>query len=370
MNDSLLYTIALTMVNGVGGVLSRQLLNSLGDAKSIFQEKRQLLERIPGIGSILAAEIKNPEVLRRAEQEIRFAEQEQIDILLWDDENYPTRLRECPDAPLALYYKGNGNLNTRHIISVVGTRHATHYGQETTARLIEDLAAAFPDTMVVSGLAYGIDICAHRQALACGLPTVAVLAHGLDRIYPFAHRHIANEMLAKGGLLTDFPSETNPDRPNFLKRNRIIAGLSEATLVIESAEKGGSLVTADIAFSYDREVFACPGRIHDLYSAGCNQLIRHNKAALLSSAQDLIEALGWQHEDKQRKPQQTELLFNESDSQEIQQVLQILQTQDEVHINQLTKLTGFPVQQLTNILFELEMDGRIRTLPGNMYKRK
>ena len=177
-------------------------------------------------------------------------------------------------------------------------------------------------------------------------------------------------MLAKGGLLTDFPSETNPDRPNFLKRNRIIAGLSEATLVIESAEKGGSLVTADIAFSYDREVFACPGRIHDLYSAGCNQLIRHNKAALLSSVQDLIEALGWQHEDMQRKPQQTELLFNESDSQEIQQVLQILQDQDEVHINQLTKLTGFPVQQLTNILFELEMDGRIRTLPGNMYKRK
>ena len=224
--------------------------------------------------------------------------------------------------------------------------------------------------MVVSGLAYGIDICAHRQALACGLPTVAVLAHGLDRIYPFAHRHIANEMLAKGGLLTDFPSETNPDRPNFLKRNRIIAGLSEATLVIESAEKGGSLVTADIAFSYDREVFACPGRIHDLYSAGCNQLIRHNKAALLSSAQDLIEALGWQHEDMQRKPQQTELLFSESDSPEIQQVLQILQDQDEVHINQLTKLTGFPVQQLTNILFELEMDGRIRTLPGNMYKRK
>ena len=370
MNDSLLYTIALTMVNGVGGVLSRQLLNSLGDDKSIFQEKRQLLERIPGIGSILAAEIKNPEVLRRAEQEIRFAEQEQIDILLWDDENYPARLRECPDAPLVLYYKGNGNLNTRHIISVVGTRHATHYGQETTARLIEDLAAAFPDTMVVSGLAYGIDICAHRQALACGLPTVAVLAHGLDRIYPFAHRHIANEMLAKGGLLTDFPSETNPDRPNFLKRNRIIAGLSEATLVIESAEKGGSLVTADIAFSYDREVFACPGRIHDLYSAGCNQLIRHNKAALLSSAQDLIEALGWQHEDKQRKPQQTELLFSESDSPEIQQVLQILQDQDEIHINQLTKLTGFPVQQLTNILFELEMDGRIRTLPGNMYKRK
>lgn len=370
MNDSLLYSIALTMVNGVGGVLARQLLSSLGNAESIFREKRQSLERIPGIGPVLAAEIKNPDVLRRAEQELRFAAQGQISVLLWGDEGYPPRLRECPDAPLVLYYKGQGNLNARHAVSVVGTRHSTRYGQEVTARLMEELASLFPDTMVVSGLAYGIDICAHRQALACGLPTVAVLAHGLDRIYPFAHRQVANEMLAQGGLLTDFPTGTTPDRPNFLKRNRIIAGLSEATVVVESAEKGGSLVTADLAFSYDRDVFACPGRVNDLYSAGCNQLIRHNKAALLSSARDLVEALGWQEGDDRGKPRQAELAFNESDSPEIRQVLQVLQAHEEVHINQLAKLTGFPVQQLTTLLFELEMDDRIRVLPGNMYKRK
>lgn len=370
MNDSLLYSIALTMVNGVGGMLSRQLLNALGDAPSVFREKRHMLERIPGIGSMLAAEIKNPDVIRRAEQELQFVEDRQINVLLWDDEAYPARLRECPDAPLVLYHKGTGDLNARHVISVVGTRHATHYGQEMTARLLEEVAAEYPDTLIVSGLAYGIDICAHRQALAHGLPTVAVLAHGLDRIYPFAHRQTAQELLERGGWLTDFPSGTNPDRPNFLKRNRIIAGMSEATVVIESAEKGGSLVTADLAFSYDREVFACPGRVSDLYSAGCNQLIRQNKASLLSSGRDLIEALGWPQKKASSEPLQTELQFSASDSPEIQQILQVLQAQEEVHINQLAKQTGFSVQRLTGLLFELEMDGRIRTLPGNMYRRK
>lgn len=370
MNDTILYTIALTMVNGVGGILSRQLLNALGDARAVFQEKKQLLERIPGIGSTLAAEITNPDVLRRAEEEIRFIEKAGISVLLWEDKAYPARLLECPDAPIVLYYKGEGDLNPHHAISVVGTRHATRYGQEMTASLLEELSTVFPDTLIVSGLAYGIDIAAHRQALTSGLPTIGVLAHGLDRIYPSAHRQTAVKMLERGGLLTDFPSGTNPDRPNFLKRNRIIAGLTEATLVIESAEKGGSLVTADLAFSYDRDVFACPGRIGDLYSAGCNQLIRRNKAALISSAQDLIDALGWQQKDRFPEPQQTELLFTESDSPEIQQVLTALQTDEELHIDQLSQRTGFSIQQLTTLLFELEMEGRIHSLPGNRYHKR
>lgn len=327
MNDTILYTIALTMVNGVGGVLSRQLLQALGDARAVFQEKKQLLERIPGIGSVLAAEITNPEVLRRAEQEVRFIDDAGITVLVCGDEAYPFRLRECPDAPLVLYYKGKGNLNARHAVSVVGTRHATRYGQEMTAALLDDLAALYPDTLIVSGLAYGIDIAAHRQALAGGLPTVGVLAHGLDRIYPPAHRQTAIAMLEQGGLLTDFPSGTNPDRPNFLKRNRIIAGLTEATLVIESAEKGGSLVTAGLALSYGRDVFACPGRIGDLYSAGCNQLIRRQSAALITSARDLVDALGWQQQDASSAARQTELLFAETDSPEIQRVLEALQAE-------------------------------------------
>lgn len=367
MNDTILYTIALTMVNGVGGVLSRQLLQALGDARAVFQEKKQLLERIPGIGSVLAAEITNPEVLRRAEQEVRFIDDAGITVLVCGDEAYPFRLRECPDAPLVLYYKGKGNLNARHAVSVVGTRHATRYGQEMTAALLDDLAALYPDTLIVSGLAYGIDIAAHRQALAGGLPTVGVLAHGLDRIYPPAHRQTAIAMLEQGGLLTDFPSGTNPDRPNFLKRNRIIAGLTEATLVVESAEKGGSLVTAGLALSYGRDVFACPGRIGDLYSAGCNQLIRRQSAALITSARDLVDALGWQQQDASSAARQTELLFAETDSPEIQRVLEALQGGGELHIDQLSLQTGFTIQQLTALLFELEMDGRIASLPGNRY---
>ena len=366
MDEHLFYLIALTMVNGVGSITARQLLNAYGDAQSIFQEKQQHLERIPGIGTILAAELKNPDIFQRAENELRFIEDAKIQVLLLGEESYPQRLKECTDAPLVLYYKGNCNLNAEHIISIVGTRHASHYGHEITAALIENLSAAFPDTVIISGLAYGIDVCAHRNALANHLPTVGVLAHGLDRIYPAVHRQYAVEMLKDGGLITDFPSLTFPDKPNFLKRNRIIAGLSDATVVIESAEKGGSLVTADIAFSYNREVYAYPGRVGDLYSCGCNNLIKTNKAAMITSANDLIEALGWQKGSKKSKPVQAEIFF--SDSPETQQVLKLFEANEELHINQMGKATGLSIQQLTSILFELEMDGRIQVLPGNMYK--
>lgn len=368
MNDNLFYQIALTMINGVGGITSRQLLNIYGDAKSIFKEKQQNLERIPGIGSVLSEAIKNPEVLLKAEREIQFIEKANIQVLLTDNPIYPSRLKECPDAPLVLYYKGNANLNAEHIISIVGTRHATNYGQEITAKLIEDISYQFPDTLIVSGLAYGIDVCAHRNALSNNLDTVAILAHGLDRIYPAAHRQYAVEMLNHGGLLTDFPSLTDPDRPNFLKRNRIIAGLSEATIVIESAEKGGSLVTADIAFSYSRDVFAFPGRAGDIYSTGCNNLIKQNKAGLITSANDLIDALGWQ-KIKKSTFKQTEMFFSDSsDSPQTQQVLKLFEANEELNINQMTKLTELSIQELTSILFDLEMDGRIQILPGNMYK--
>lgn len=364
MTNELLYQIGLTMINGIGGVLARQLLNTFGHAEAVFKEKRQSLERVPGIGTLLATEIKRPEVLQRAEKEINFMEKAHIAPLFIEDVAYPARLKECPDAPLLLYYKGAADLNTMHILSIVGTRHATPYGLEATSFLLDGLRIMYPDTLIVSGLAYGIDVKAHRSALQYHLPTVGVLAHGLDRIYPTAHRQTAVNMLESGGLLTDFPSGTEPDRPNFLKRNRIIAGLSEATVVIESARKGGSLVTADIAFSYNREVFAFPGRSNDYYSAGCNELIRKNKAGLITSAEDLIAALGWQNQSISA-PKQAELLFD--DSPEIQQILRLLREQKELHINQLSKATQISIQQLTPILFDLEMNNRIKSLPGNMY---
>lgn len=364
MTDKILYQIGLTMINGIGGTLARQLLNAFGDAESVFKEKKRSLERVPGIGTLLAEEIKRPEVLQRAEKEIAFMEKAHITPLLMEDRNYPKRLKDCPDAPLVLYYKGSADLNVRHILSIVGTRHATPYGQESVDRLLEGLASYYPDVLIVSGLAYGIDIKAHRSALACHFLTIGVLAHGLDRIYPSVHRQTAINMLEEGGLLTDFPSGTEPERANFLKRNRIIAGLSDATIVIESARKGGSLVTADIAFSYNREVFAFPGRGNDLYSAGCNDLIRKNKAGLITSADDLIDALGWRNQAFQ-EPKQVELHFD--DSPEVQQILTLLQEHKELHVNQLSKAMHIPLQQLSLILFDLEMNGRIKTLPGNMY---
>ncbi len=367
MTDEVFYQIALTMINGVGGIISRQLLTAFGEAQNVFKEKPRMLERIPGVGSIIAQEIKRPEVLERAEREVKFIEQAGIQPMRITDEPYPTRLSECPDAPLLLYYKGHADLNAKHCISVVGTRHITHYGQEQTAQFIEELAELFPDTLIVSGLAYGVDVMAHRSALRQKMATVGVLAHGLDRIYPAIHRQTANEMLEKGGWLTDFPSNTEPERAHFLKRNHIIAGLSEATIVVESAVKGGSLVTAELAYSYNREVFAFPGRASDRYSVGCNQLIRKKKAEIITSAADLVDALGWNLPTHTPQYKQKELFESEDVDPNVRKVVDCLLNERELHINQLSKITQLSVQQLSNILFELEMDGRIRTLPGNMY---
>ena len=356
------------MINGVGDILARQLLQALSSAEAVFTEKQQLLERIPGIGSITAAEIKRPEVLLRAEKERTFIEKNQISCHFLTNPDYPAKLKECPDAPVLFYFKGNANLNTSHAISIVGTRNATDYGQRLTETFLKDLSASFPDLLIISGLAYGIDICAHRNALKNGLPTVGVLAHGLDRIYPSSHRSTAVEMLNNGGLLTDFPSGTEPDKPNFIRRNRIVAGLSDATIVIESAEKGGSLITADIAFSYGRDVYCFPGRVNDIHSKGCNNLIKTNKAGLITSASDLITALCWDVNPSPSKATavQTELFFPENNQQA--QIVSILREKGEMHINQLALETGIPVHQLSTSLFELEMNGVVRAIPGNIYK--
>ncbi|MEG1545542.1 MAG: DNA-processing protein DprA, partial [Tannerellaceae bacterium] len=293
MESQLIYQIGLTKINGVGDITARQLLLSLGDAEAVFTEKNRLLEKIPNIGTKTITAIKDPQVLVEAEKELAFIEKNHIRTYFLADDNYPKRLRECADAPILFYFKGQTDLNAQRIVSIVGTRSITDYGRSLTETLLKDLAASFPDMLIVSGLAYGVDICAHRNALKQGLPTVGVLAHGLDRIYPPSHRGTAVEMLQQGGLLTEFTSGTMPDRPNFVMRNRIVAGLADATIVVESAEKGGSLITADIAFSYARDVFTFPGRTTDVHSRGCNALIQQNKAALITSAADLMRALRW-----------------------------------------------------------------------------
>lgn len=365
MTDQRLYCIALTLINGVGDIIARQLLQAFGEPEAIFKEKRQALAKVPGVGAVLAQEIARANVLHRAEQELLFMDKNGITGYFMTDKDYPVRLRECPDAPVYFYYKGAAALNSKYVISVVGTRKCSPYGRQLTKDVVTQLAAIIPDALIVSGLAYGIDVCAHQAALDAKLPTVGVLAHGLDRLYPAAHRQIAAQMLEEGGLLTDFPSGTNPDRPNFLKRNRLVAGLADATVVVESAERGGSLVTADIAVSYGRDVFAFPGRVNDPYSKGTNRLIRLNKAGLITSAEDLIQAMCWDQVNERQAPKQLTLSFREEIDDPI---VHLLREKGDLQINQISQALDLPIHQLSARLFELEMEGYIRILPGSIYQ--
>jgi DNA processing protein len=361
--------IGLTMLKGIGDILARQLLQYFGnDAKGVFAATKHTLGKVPGIGELKAESIlqSRADALTRAEKELDFVEKNEIRLFSILDEDYPVRLRECEDAPLVFYYRGNADLNAARILSVVGTRNATDYGGKQTALLIKELSDMFSDLLIVSGLAYGIDVCAHRSAVKFGLPTVGVLAHGLDRIYPVSHGKIAVEMLKQGGVLTDFVGGTTPDRENFLKRNRLIAGLSDAVVVVESAEKGGALVTADIAFSYGRDVYAYPGRTSDQYSAGCNRLIQTNKAGLITSAQDLVRALSWDIKNKKTQPKQSSFAFEKERPKS--PVLDILAEKNQVQINELSLLLDVPVHQLSSVLFELELAGHIKAFPGGVYK--
>ena len=362
-----IYLMGLTSIKGVGNILARQLIQFFGEAKAVFAEKKRMLEKVPGIGKYTASKIRESGkyALKRAEEEIQFIEKNKIIVYSILDNQYPVRLRECPDAPIVFYYKGKADLHAARILSIVGTRSATEYGRILTESLMKDLVAIFPDVLIVSGLAYGIDICAHRNALKYGLPTVGVLAHGLDRIYPALHRNTAAEMLNKGGLLTDFMSGTNPDRENFLQRNRLIAGLADATIVVESAEKGGALVTADIAFSYGRDVYTFPGRVSDRYSVGCNRLVQLNKAGLINSAHDLITALCWDVQPNKHKSEQLEISFEE---QSTHPVVLLLAEHKEIQINDLATMMNLPVHHLSPMLFELEMSGYVKALPGGVYK--
>lgn len=369
MNDELLYTIALTRLPGLGLIGTHRLMEAVGSATKIFHEASNLKDIVPEVSQKVIDTLTKSDILRLCEAEIRFAEKNNIKCITINDEDYPSRLRECDDAPLVLFYKGTANLNNLHVINMVGTRHATEYGKSICLKFINELYEIMPDILIISGLAYGIDISAHRAALQRGMDTVGVLAHGLDRIYPTVHRRTATEMLTHGGLITEYPSGTNPDRQNFIKRNRIIAGMSDATIVVESAAKGGALITADIAGSYNRDCFAFPGRIGDEYSIGCNNLIRNSKATLIQSAEELIKAMNWDytptsitHDGIQRQ------LFPDLTSDERLIMSQLEKNPEGLQINTLVVNTNIPINKITGILFEMEMKGIIRALAGGMYK--
>lgn len=363
MNNDLPYQIALTLTPNIGDVHAKALVAIYGNAESIFGAPKKELEHIDGIGTVRANSIKAFKDFSSCEAEIKFIEKFKITPLFITDTKYPQRLLNCYDSPLLLYYLGNADLNKKNIISIVGTRNHSEYGKQQCEKLIEDLKQE--NILVVSGLAYGIDSIAHKASLKNSIPTVGVMAHGLDRIYPSQNKSLAKAMTEDGGLLTDFTSGTNPDRQNFPRRNRIVAGMCDALVVIESSKKGGSLITAELANSYNKDVFALPGRASDLKSEGCNFLIKNNKASLITSATDLLELMNWAPKEKTKKKQR-ELFIELSPDERI--IADILQQQETIQIDELYAKSGLSSSAVAGALLMLEMQGIVAVMPGKLYK--
>ena len=364
--EELLYNIALTLIKDIGDIRAKLLIAYCGSAEAVFKEKYHNLMKIPGVGTTIAGAVTKSKVLDRAEQEISFIEKNNIRTLFFTDEDYPKRLKHCEDSPILLYYKGNADLNTKRIVSIVGTRRCTDYGTSLCQKLLNDLAPL--NVLVISGMAYGIDICAHRAALENGMSTIGVFAHGLDDVYPGVHNSTAQKMISQGGLLTEFPSDTNPDAENFPKRNRIVAGLSDAVIVIEAGKKGGALITAELGNSYNRDVFAFPGRVGDEFSEGCNNLIKTNRAALIQSAKDLEYIMGWESSENTSgvKNVQKQLFVDLHPDEEI--IVKVLKEKGKVGIDELSILSDMPMSKTATVLLTLEFSGLVRSLPGKVYQ--
>lgn len=342
----------------------------LGNAQTIIEHHANIRDIFPDASEKLVNGLRNiDEAKARAEAELEFCQKHGIQPLPMNDEHYPARLRECDDAPLMLFYRGNADLNQQRVINIVGTRHCTAYGKDVISRFVRDLKSLCPQLLIVSGLAYGVDINAHRAALENGYETVGVLAHGLDQIYPPRHRETAVKMISQGGLLTEFFTQTNADKVNFVRRNRIVAGMSDACILVESAARGGGLITARLSRDYNRDVFAFPGRVGDEYSKGCNNLIRNNGAALITSAQDFVEAMGWITDAQLNEARQKgiERQLFPSLSPEEMQIVGALQKQNDQQINMLSVTSNLPVARLTAILFEMELKGVVKVLAGGTY---
>ncbi len=364
--QELLHTIVLSRIPGLGLAGMHKLMKACGSAVAIFERRKELPNLVQGSDKLVDA-LDCPATFESAKREVEFVRKNTITCLGYFDPDFPSRLRECSDSPILLFYKGNTPLNQLKVINMVGTRHCTDYGRRVCDAFLRDLKQLCPDVLVVSGLAYGIDINAHRAALNNGLKTVGVLAHGLDRIYPSVHRQTAVQMLQHGGLLTEFPSGTNPDRQNFVMRNRIVAGMCDATIVVESATKGGALITADLAVGYNRDCFAFPGRCDDPFSIGCNALIRDNKAALIQSAEEFVKAMQWDVQARVTKPIQRQLFPDLSNEE--QAVATLLETMpDGCPLNELSVKAQMAVNKLSALLFEMELKGVVQALPGNKYR--
>ncbi|MDR0658368.1 MAG: DNA-processing protein DprA [Mediterranea sp.] len=363
--EEIFFCIALTQVPGIGHTGAKRLMDEMKSATAIFGRRNELREILPDVNRRLEKVLDAPQAMKRAEEEMRFIRKNGIRCLTLFDEDFPPLLRECDDAPILLFFKGDAELNVRRTVSMVGTRKITTYGQYLCDGFLKELKEYYPDILITSGLAYGIDIHAHRAALANQFPTVGVLAHGLDRIYPSVHRQTAVKMLEQGGLITEYLSGTEPERYNFISRNRIIAGMSNATVVVESGDKGGALITAEMALGYNRECFAFPGRATDECSQGCNRLIRENKATLIQSAKDFIQAMGWKSAPLKRTVQRS--LFPELTGKE-QQIANILDKQEKVQVDALAIEADLPIQEIKTLLFGLEMKGAVRTLAGGVYE--
>ena len=366
MQQSKLYEIALGFIPGIGDANLRLLISYCGAAEAVFKAPKAKLEKIPGVGKgLLQAISENREnALKQADTELKKADDAGCRLLFYLDKDFPTRLKQIPDAPTLLYYSGNASLNPKKIISIVGTRHCTQYGRDITEQIIKDLAMQQPT--IISGLAYGIDIAAHRAALQAGLPTIGVMASGINIIYPPAHAKTAQQMTTAGGLLTEYSFGTKPDAFNFPARNRIIAGLSDCTLVVEANAKGGALITAEIADSNDRDVLAVPGPINASASAGCNNLIKQHKAGLYSSAKDLIELLNWDQEHAPPKLGANNPDLNGLEPEE-RAIVEVLQQTEAEQIDAISWKTQIGISRTASLLLQLEFKGFVKSLPGKKF---
>ena len=361
--QELFHLLALQQVEGVGDIMAKKLINHCGSAEAVFKTKTSQIAAIDGIGSILLKNLKNKLVFEKAEQELQFIKLNEIKVSYFQDENYPDRLKHCIDGPVLLFTSGKIDLKNKKIISIVGTRQITSYGMEFCRKLIEDLAPL--DPVIVSGFAYGVDIFAHQLAMEHDLQTIGVVAHGLNQIYPKTHKKYVAKVEQNGGFMTEFWSSSNPEKENFVRRNRIVAGISEATIVIESAERGGSLITANIANDYNRDVFAVPGRTTDKYSQGCNNLIKTQKANLLTSAADLVYILNWDIESKIKPIQKQLFVTLENDEQKVYDYL--LKNGKEL-MDIIALRCDFPIYKISGMLLNMELKGVIRPLPGKLFE--
>lgn len=361
--EELLYALALHRVKGIGDTIAKKLIEICGSPKRVFEERTTILGSIRGIGRVLLNNLSDVNYLREAEKELKRIQDNNIVPLYFLNSNYPKHLKTCIDSPFLFFQDGNFNFDKNHVISVVGTRNMTSYGRAFCSELICGLKDY--DPIIVSGFAYGVDICAHRAAIKNNLQTIGVFAHGFGQVYPKVHKKYMSDVYNNGGFLSEFWYEDAPLKENFLKRNRIVAGVSEATIIIESASRGGALATATMANSYSRDVFALPGRSSDIYSKGCNNLIKNNKAALITSAEDVIEMLGWKNQQR-TKVIQPKLFVDLTEKEK--EILACLKIKDRELLDVIALDCSILVHKTASLLFTLEMKGLVRPLPGNLFE--